>query len=75
MGWFTYVTYKGPNAKKVTIKPTGEVIPTQRVWTADKAHMYSERQDYFGNRLSEQLHSTEHFVETLGRNKWEPPTL
>ncbi|WP_202976381.1 DUF6862 domain-containing protein, partial [Candidatus Schmidhempelia bombi] len=58
-----YETWKGPDSVTVTIKPTGEVIRTQRVWKSDRSGKYSERQDYFGNRLPDQLHSTGHFVE------------
>ncbi|WP_176702074.1 VENN motif pre-toxin domain-containing protein, partial [Gilliamella sp. Bim3-2] len=58
-----YETWKGPDGVTVTIKPTGEVIRTQRVWKSDRSGKYSERQDYFGNRLPDQSHSTGHFVE------------
>lgn len=47
----------------VTIKPTGEVIRTQKVWKQDKSGKYSERQDYYGNRLEDQSHSTGHYVK------------
>jgi hypothetical protein len=58
-----YETWKGPEGVTVTIKPSGEVIRTQRVWKADGSGKYSERQDYFGNRLPDQSHSTGHFVK------------
>ena len=58
-----YETWKGPDGVTVTIKPTGEVIRTQRVWKSDRSGKYSERQDYFGNRIPDQSHSTGHFVE------------
>ncbi|WP_176700225.1 VENN motif pre-toxin domain-containing protein, partial [Gilliamella sp. App2-1] len=58
-----YETWKGSDGVTVTIKPTGEVIRTQRVWKSDRSGKYSERQDYFGNRLPDQSHSTGHFVE------------
>ncbi|MDI7237167.1 polymorphic toxin type 10 domain-containing protein [Leptospira santarosai] len=58
-----YVTYKGPDGKKVTVKPTGEVITTQKVWAKDGLKKYPERLDYDGNRLSNQSHSTGHFVK------------
>ncbi len=58
-----YVTYKGPDGKKVTVKPTGEVITTQKVWAKDGSKKYPERLDYDGNRLSNQSHSTGHFVK------------
>ncbi|MGP5494667.1 PAAR-like domain-containing protein [Psychrobacter celer] len=47
----------------VNIKPTGEVIRTQKVWKKDGSGKYSERQDYFGNRLEDQSHSTGHYVK------------
>ncbi|WP_340680133.1 RHS repeat-associated core domain-containing protein [Paraglaciecola sp.] len=59
-----YTTYKGPDGKIVTIKPTGEVIPTQRVWKSDGSGKFPQRQDYnSGNALQNQSHSTGHFVE------------
>ncbi|WP_082270042.1 polymorphic toxin type 10 domain-containing protein, partial [Leptospira interrogans] len=58
-----YVTYRGPDGKKVTVKPTGEVITTQKVWAKDGSKKYPERLDYDGNRLSNQSHSTGHFVK------------
>jgi hypothetical protein len=58
-----YETWKGPNGVKINIKPTGEVIRSQKVWSADKVRKYGERQDYFGNRLPDQSHSTGHFVK------------
>lgn len=58
-----YEIWKGPDGVTVTIKPTGEVIRTQRVWKSDRSGKYSERQDYFGNRIPDQSHSTGHFVE------------
>ncbi|WP_370580036.1 RHS repeat domain-containing protein [Snodgrassella alvi] len=58
-----YETWKGPNGSKVDIKPSGEVIRTQRVWQKDGLKKYSERQDWWGNRLENQSHSTGHFVK------------
>ncbi|WP_253306911.1 hypothetical protein [unidentified bacterial endosymbiont] len=58
-----YERWVGPNGVKINIKPTGEVIRTQKIWAADKSKKYGERQDYFGNRLPDQSHSTGHFVE------------
>jgi hypothetical protein len=58
-----YTTYTHSNGSKITIKPDGEVIPTQRVWNSEKTQKYSERQDYYGNLLPEQMHATEYFVE------------
>jgi len=63
-----YVTYNGPDGRVVTIKPTGEVIPIQRIWKSDGSGKYPERQDYNGNRLPDQSHSTGHFVEPLDVN-------
>jgi RHS repeat-associated protein len=60
-----YVTYKGPDGQTVTIKPSGEVIPTQRVPKADGSGKFPQRQDYNGNPLPDQSHSTGHFVEPL----------
>ncbi len=59
------VTYKGPNGTTVTVKPTGEVIRVQRVWKADGSGKFPQRQDYFGNPLPDQSHSTGHFVEPI----------
>ena len=57
-----YTTYRHPDGRVVTIKPTGEVIPTSpAVSSAGKA--YNQRTDYFFNRLADQSHSTGHFVE------------
>ncbi|EHO5065225.1 hypothetical protein KLQ07_003188 [Salmonella enterica] len=58
-----YETWVGPDGAKVTIKPSGEVIRTQRVWTSDGSKKYSERQDYNGNRLPGQPHSTGHYID------------
>jgi uncharacterized protein (DUF2147 family) len=58
-----YETWKGPDGVTITIKPTGEVIRTQKVWKSDGSGKYSERQDYNGNRLPDQSHSTGHFVK------------
>ena len=58
-----YVTYKGPDGKTVTVKPTGEVIPTQKVWKSDGSGKFPQRQDYDGSPLLNQSHSTDHFVE------------
>lgn len=63
-----YVTYKGPNGRTVTIKPSGEVITTQQVkidpsnsaWNAPK---YPQRQYYDGTPIPDGSHSTGHFVE------------
>lgn len=64
----TYETWKKPAQGEqgqitINIKPTGEVIRTQKVWNADRTRKYGERQDYFGNRLPDQSHSTGHYVE------------
>ncbi|WP_235596883.1 hypothetical protein, partial [Leptospira alstonii] len=58
-----YVTYKGSDSKEVIVKPTGEVIVTQKVWAKDGSKKYPQRLDYDGNRLSDQSHSTGHFVK------------
>lgn len=58
-----YDVWKGADGTKVTIKPSGEVIRTQNVWNKDKTKKYPERQDYNGNRLPDQSHSTGHFVK------------
>ncbi|MDR3490885.1 MAG: hypothetical protein P4M12_02435, partial [Gammaproteobacteria bacterium] len=60
-----YTTYKNSDGRTITIKDTGEVIPTQRVWNSEKTMKYSERQDYNNNRLPDQSHTTGHFVEPL----------
>ncbi len=60
-----YATYKGPDGKVVTVKPTGEVIPTQRVWNSEGTKKFPQRQDYYGNPLPDQSHSTGHFVEAF----------
>jgi RHS repeat-associated protein len=59
-----YVTYKHADGWVVTVKPTGEVIPTSRA-TSQTGKTYNQRTDYDGNRLPDQSHSTDHFVETL----------
>ncbi len=57
-----YTTYKHPDGRIVTIKPTGEVIPTSpRI--SQEGKRYNERTDYDFNRLPDQSHSTGHFVE------------
>jgi hypothetical protein len=57
-----YTTYKHPDGRVVTIKPTGEVIPTSRA-VSSEGKAYNQRTDYDFNRLSDQSHSTGHFVE------------
>ena len=58
-----YETYKGPDGRTVTIKPDGEVIPVQKVWKKDGSGKFPQRQDYDGNPLPDQSHSTGYFVE------------
>ena len=58
-------TYKGPDGIVVTVKPSGEVIRTQKVWKSDGSKKYPERQDFDGTRLPDQSHQTGHFVEPL----------
>ena len=58
-----YETWKHADGRKVDIKPSGEVIPSRRVWTKDGSRKYYERTDWWGNRLEDQSHSTGHFVK------------
>ncbi len=65
-----YTTYKGPDGLKVDVKPSGEVILTQRVWKDPNNTNLGKGQvrlDYDGNRLpggfGNQSHQTNHFVE------------
>ncbi|MCK4843144.1 MAG: RHS domain-containing protein, partial [Methylococcales bacterium] len=58
-----YKTYKHPDGTKVTVKPDGEVIRTQNKWKADGSGKYPERQDYSGNRLPDQSHTTGDYVK------------
>ncbi len=60
-----HATYKGPDGRKVVIKPSGEVIPVQRVPKSDGTGKFPQRQDYFGNPIDGQSHETGHFVEPL----------
>lgn len=57
-----YTTYKHPDGRIVTIKPTGEVIPTKPK-IAENGKKYNERTDYEFNRLEDQSHSTNHFID------------
>lgn len=56
-----YTTYKHPDGRIVTVKPTGEVIPTKPN-IAENGKKYNERTDYELNRLKDQSHSTGHFI-------------
>ena len=56
-----YTTYKHPDGRIVTVKPTGEVIPTKPK-IAENGKKYNERTDYEFNRLKDQSHSTGHFI-------------
>ena len=56
-----YTTYKHSDGRAVTIKPSGEVIPTKPK-VADNGKKYNERTDYHFNRLEDQNHSTGHFI-------------
>ena len=58
------MTYQHPNGTTVTIKPSGEVIPTRPAVSLD-GKKYSERLNYAFERLLDQSHSTGHFVEPL----------
>ena len=63
-----YVVYKHPNGSCVTIKPSGEVIPTIRVPvdpsnTAPNAPKFNLRVYYDGTPIPDGSHSTGHFVE------------
>jgi hypothetical protein len=63
-----YIVYKHPNGSTVTIKPSGEVIPTIRVSvdpqnTAWNAPKYNMRVNYDGTPIPNQAHSTGHYVE------------
>ena len=59
-----YVTYRHPDGRIVTIKPSGEVIPTSpNVSSCGKK--YNQRCDFNFNRLPNQSHCTGHFVEPL----------
>ena len=62
-----YSTYKHADGRVVTIKPTGEVIPTKPA-LSQEGKKYSERTDYDFQRLPDQSHSTNHFVEPLKTN-------
>ena len=61
------VTYKHPDGRIVTIKPTGEVIPTSPT-VSSIGKKYNERTDYDFIRLPDQSHSTGHFVEPIRIN-------
>jgi RHS repeat-associated protein len=61
-----HVTYKGPQGAKVTIKPTGEVIRSQKVPKSTGQGKFPQRQDYRGNPLPENCHKTGHYVEPIG---------
>jgi hypothetical protein len=63
-----YVTYKHSDGRVVTIKPSGEVIPTKPAVSSD-GKQYNARTDYDFNRLPDQSHSTGHFVEPLNEVK------
>jgi RHS repeat-associated protein len=54
---------RSSDQSKVWIKTSGEVIRTQRVWQKNGLKKYNERQNYWGERLSDQSHSTGHFVK------------
>ena len=56
-----YTTYKHPDGRIVTVKPTGQVIPTKPK-IAGNGKKYNERTDYEFNRLKDQSHSTGHFI-------------
>jgi RHS repeat-associated protein len=56
------VRYIHPDGRKVTVKDTGEVIPTSPARSMD-GKIYPQRTDYNFNRLPDQSHSTGHFVE------------
>ena len=59
-----YVTYKHPDGRIGTIKPTEEVIPTKPVVSTD-GKKYNARMNYEFERLPDGAHSTGHFVEPL----------
>jgi hypothetical protein len=61
-----YSTYKHPDGRIVTIKPSGEVIPTKPA-ISQEGKKYNERTDYNFNRLNDQSHSTGHFVEPVSQ--------
>ncbi|PIT09048.1 hypothetical protein BGI29_05675 [Snodgrassella communis] len=54
---------RSSDQSKVWIKTNGEVIRTQRVWQKNGLKKYNERQNYWGERLADQSHSTGHFVK------------
>ncbi|WP_239428540.1 hypothetical protein [Snodgrassella communis] len=54
---------RSSDQSKVWIKTNGEVIRIQRVWQKNGLKKYNERQNYWGERLADQSHSTGHFVK------------
>ncbi|KID58107.1 hypothetical protein JF50_05100 [Pseudoalteromonas luteoviolacea] len=60
-----YTTYKGPEGKIVTVKPTGEVIPVRKIWKPDGSGKFPQRQDYNFKPLRDQSHKTDHYVEPI----------
>jgi hypothetical protein len=59
-----YIMYQHGDGRRVTVKPTGEVIPV-RPTVSSGGKRYRERTDYDFVRLPDQSHSTGHFVEPL----------
>ena len=74
-----YVVYKDGNGHIVTIKPSGEVIPTTRMPvdpnnTSPKAPMYNQRTYYDGTIIPEELnnHTTGHNVGKISVDDFYP---
>lgn len=74
-----YVVYKDGNGHIVTIKPSGEVIPTTRMPvdpnnTSSKAPMYNQRTYYDGTIIPEELnnHTTGHNVGKISVDDFYP---
>lgn len=74
-----YVVYKDGNGHMVTIKPSGEVIPTTRMPvdmnnTSPKAPMYNQRTYYDGTVIPVELndHTTGHNVGKISVSDFYP---
>ena len=74
-----YVVYKDNAGHTVSIKPTGEVIPTTRMPvdptdTSPNARRYNQRTYYNGVIIPEELndHTTGHYVGSISENDFYP---
>jgi len=74
-----YVVYKDGNGHIVTIKPSGEVIPTTRMPvdpnnTSPKAQMYNQRTYYDGTIIPDEIndHTTGHYVGKISIDDFFP---